>query len=393
MQHWSWLLQCWCSKLPERTMKYFLIAGEASGDLHASSLMKGLKQHDPHADFRFMGGDLMRSVSEGMVVHYSATSYMLLDVLFHLGKIFRTMRMVKEEIRKWEPDVVIPVDFPGFNLRISKFATSLGFRVYYYISPKVWAWKQKRVKLLKKYTTRLFVILPFEVEYFHRFGMEVEYEGNPLVDGVDEFRMGFEGAEHWKRAHGMDERPIVALLAGSRRKEIESMLPPMVQVAREHPGYLFVVAGAPSIEPSLYARYLKGTGVEIVYRETYALLGSADAALVTSGTATLETALFEVPQAVLYRTWPLAYHIAKRLIKINFVSLVNLIYRRELVVEILQKELFRRATGELSRILGDEGYRRGMKEGYRAIRAELGEVGVADRISRRVVELLDIDKK
>lgn len=391
MLHWSWLLPCWCSNLPERIMKYFLIAGEASGDLHASSLMKGLKRHDPHAEFRFMGGDLMGAVSPGMVVHYSATSYMMLDVLFHLGKIFRTMRKVRSEIRKWRPDVVIPVDFPGFNMRMARYATARGLKVYYFISPKVWAWRQGRVRKLRKHTSRLFVILPFEVEFFRGFDMEVEYLGNPLVDLVHDFSNGFEGAESWKRAHGMDGRPLVALLAGSRRKEIESMLPPMVEVARAHPGYRFVVAGAPSIDPSLYERYLRGTGVGIVYRETYGLLASADAALVTSGTATLETALFQVPQAVLYRTWSVAYGIAKQLIKINFVSLVNLICGRELVVEILQKDLFQRASRELSRIMEDPACREGMVEGYRTLGADLGTPGVADRIGRRMVELLHID--
>ncbi len=374
-------------------MKYFLIAGEASGDLHASNLMKGLKQHDPHAEFRFMGGDLMKAISDGLVVHYQETSYMMLDVLFHLGKIFRTMRLVKTEIRTWQPDVVIPVDYPGFNLRMARFATSLGLKVFYFISPKVWAWRQGRVRQLKKFTSTLFVILPFEVEFFQRFKMEVEYFGNPLVDGVCEFRDEFKGTQAWKHSHNLDDKPIVALLAGSRRKEIEYLLPEMVRVARNYPGYRFVVAGAPSIDPALYDRYLHGTDVAIVYHETYALLESSIAGLITSGTATLETALFEVPQVVLYKTGPLAYVIGKRLIKINFVSLVNLILGKLLVLEIIQRDIFQRTRSELAKILKDASYRSHIKTGYKALKADLGEQGVSGRIGGRMVELLNSDLK
>lgn len=372
-------------------MKYFLIAGEASGDLHASNLMKELLQLDSQAEFRFMGGDRMKSVSDGMVMHYRETNYMMLDVLFHLRKIFRNMRRLKSAIQRWQPDVVIPVDFPGFNMRMARFAISRGLKVFYFISPKVWAWKQRRIEHLRKYTSRLFVILPFEVEFFHRFGMKVEYFGNPLVDGVTDFRNEFKGAAVWKTKHGLDGRPIVALLAGSRRKEIETILPTMVEVAREHPGFQFVVAGAPAMDSSLYDRYLNGSDIRIVYRETYALLESACAGMVTSGTATLEAALFDTPQVVLYKTGRLAYAIAKRLIKINFISLVNLIYGKELVVEVIQKDMHRRAGKELSRILGDPEYQKGMREGYRKLRSKLGENGVSERISRRMVELLKGD--
>jgi lipid-A-disaccharide synthase len=221
--------------------------------------------------------------------------------------------------------------------------------------------------------------------------MEVEYFGNPLVDGVSDFRKEFEGQETWRSKHGLDHRPIVALLAGSRRKEIETMLPPMVGVSGQHPEYQFVVAGAPSIETSLYDQYLQGTKVRIVHRETYGLLESAMAGLITSGTATLEAALFDVPQTVLYKTGLVAYGIGKRLIKTNFISLVNLILGKQLVVEIIQKDLFRRAADELSRILKDPEYRAGMKEGYKALQTDLGEPGVSGRIGRRMVELLNED--
>jgi len=372
-------------------MKYFIIVGEASGDLHASNLMKGILQSDPQAEFCYMGGDMMEAVAPGMVMHYRETNYMMADVFLHLPKIFRNMALIKRKILEWKPDVLIPVDYPGFNLRMTRFASGKGIRVYYYISPKVWAWKQRRVKSLKKYVDRLFVILPFEVEFFQRFNMEVEYFGNPLVDQVDSFLNDFEGGKEWMKKHDLGSLPLVALLSGSRIKEIETTLPAMLTLAGEHPEYQFVVAGAPSLDSELYENYLKGTGVKIVYNETYALLASAKAGLVTSGTATLEAALFELPQVVLYRTSRLAYGIAKRLIKINFISLVNLIYGKKLVEEVIQKDLAGRTRKELDLILKDEPYRRAMQEGYRKIKSELGEQGVSRRVGERMIELLKVE--
>ncbi len=369
-------------------MKYFLIAGEASGDLHASNLMKGLMDADPRAQFRYMGGDQMQEVAEGRILHYRETNYMMLDVLLHLRKIFRTMKRLREEILRWRPDVVIPVDYPGFNLRIARHVHSRGFRVFYFISPKVWAWKQKRVRQLKRYTDRLFVILPFEVEFFRRFGMEVEYQGNPLVDPVSGYLKNFEGKEQWSTRLELGQRPLVALLAGSRKKEIEALLPLMVRLAGAYPGYQFVVAGAPSIEPAFYERFLKGTPVRIVFGETYGLLASAAGGVVTSGTATLEAAMFGLPQVVVYKTgWP-AYTLAKWIIKVNFISLVNLIQGRELVKEIIQKDLYHSMKEELDRILKDPAARETMQAGYRELMGKLGEEGVASRIGERMVELL-----
>lgn len=356
--------------------------------MHASGLMKELRKADPEAEFRYMGGDLMGAVSEGMVMHYRETSYMLADVFFHLGKIFRNMRILKRSLLEWQPDVLIPVDYPGFNLRMSRFACTHGLRVFYFISPKVWAWNQKRVKKLKRYTHRLFAILPFEVEFFRRFGMEVDYFGNPLVDQVSVFRAGFEGKEAWKKRYGLDQKPLVALLAGSRIKEIESTLPVMIRLAEERDDYQFVVAGAPSLDPDIYKGFLKETGIRVVFGETYALLESAEAGVINSGTATLEAALFELPQVVLYKTSKLAYSIAKRLIKVNFISLVNLIHGKRLVEEVIQKNLLEQTRPELARILDDEAYRLYMHEGYRELIGRLGKPGVAKRISRRMIELL-----
>ena len=374
-------------------MKYFLIAGEASGDLHASNLMKELKRFDSDAEFRFMGGELMEAVAPNRVMHYKETSYMMLDVLFHLRKIFRNLRIIKDELVQWKPDVVIPVDYPGFNMRIAKFASRNGMRVFYFIAPKVWAWKQRRVHDLKRFTEKLFVILPFEVDWFKKFGMDVEYSGNPLVDGVGSFLNDFEGEEAWKLAQGMDERPVVALLAGSRIKEIQGMLPAMAKVAAAHPGYQFVVAGAPSIDPDFYKPYLAENHLRIVYGQTYALLAAAAAGLVTSGTATLEAALFRVPQVVLYRTSSLAYSIGKQLVKIKHISLVNLIINRSLVLEVIQKRLYEQTESELSRILNDAVYREQILNGYKEIGSLIGEVGVSERIAKRMVELIKEKKE
>jgi lipid-A-disaccharide synthase len=340
-----------------------------------------------------MGGDLMHAVSEGQVMHYKETNYMMLDVLFHLRKILRNMERIRQEISRWGPDVVIPVDYPGFNLRMARYAAGRGIRVFYFISPKVWAWKKGRIRRMKKYLSRLFVILPFEVDFFRSHAMEVEFFGNPLVDAVDEFRKEFTGAEQWKEARGFDRRPVVALLAGSRRKEIEHMLPAMARVASMHPGQQFVVAGAPAIPREFYASYLEGGDLRIVHGETYALLASASAAMVTSGTATLETALFGIPQVVMYRTGALAYALAKRIVNVNFISLVNLILGRELLKEVIQKDLQECAGRELDRILNEEAHRERILAGYGEMRDMLGETGVVHRIASRMVQLLTEHKE
>ena len=374
-------------------MKYFLIAGEDSGDLHASNLMKQLKKQDPEAEFRFMGGDLMQEVADGFVMHYRETSYMLTDIFLHLRKILRNIRKMKTLLQDFNPDLFIPVDYAGFNFRIARFARSRNIKVFWYISPKVWAWQEWRVKKIRKYANQLFSILPFEVDYFKRFGINAEYFGNPLVDEIARFRSKFEGSEGWKKKHALDQKPLIALLAGSRKREIETTLPAMVRLSVEHPEYQFVVAGAPSIETSMYDEYLKGTPVKIVYGETYPLLESSFAGLITSGTATLEAGLFKLPQAVLYATSALGYRIVKPLIKVNFISLVNLIYGKQLVLEIIQKDLYGRSAMELSKILKDKEYREGMFKGYDEIGASLGTPGVSERIGKRMLELLKEERE
>ncbi|MFZ5941364.1 MAG: lipid-A-disaccharide synthase [Bacteroidota bacterium] len=365
-------------------MRYFIIAGEASGDLHASRLMKAIIKEDPAAVFRFQGGDLMAGVAEGLFRHYGESSFMLLEVLLHLRTILKGMRQVRNELLLFRPDLVILVDYPGFNLPMARFGKKHSFRIFYYISPKVWAWKKGRISKIRRDVDRLFVIFPFEVEYFRMRGVEVEYTGNPLVDAVCE--------PAGEPALPDDDRPVVALLAGSRKQEIRRMLPLMLRVAGHFPTCRFVVAGAPSVDRSYYEQFLSGSEAELVMNRTYALLKQSFAAVVTSGTATLETALLNVPQVVVYRMGSLTYLIGRMLLKIRFISLVNIILDRALVKEYIQTRLEERITDELGRLLTDPDYRVDMKKGYAELKAMLGEPGGSERTGKRMVELLVEEK-
>jgi len=323
-------------------MKYYLIAGEASGDLHASRLMRSLKKEDPQAEFRFFGGDLMAAEGGTRVRHYKELAYMgFVPVLMHLPTIFRNMAFCKKDIVAWRPDVVILVDYPGFNLSIAKYVHKhTGIPVYYYISPKIWAWKEYRIKNIRRDVDELFSILPFEVDFFEKkHHYPIHYVGNPTADEVRAFLDGYKESDAQFRArHGLDPaRPVIALLAGSRQQEIKDNLPAMIQAASSFSDCQMVLAGAPSMAKEDYARFIEGTQVKLVENDTYPLLAHARAALVTSGTATLETALFGVPQVVCYKT-PLPHLIRfafNHIIKVKFISLVNLIARREVVPELL----------------------------------------------------------
>lgn len=369
-------------------MKYFLIAGEASGDLHASNLMKGLKKIDAKADFSFIGGDLMAEVSgREPFRHFSEMNIMgFVKVILHIHRLRDLLRSTRVAIAEYEPDTVILVDFAGFNLRIARFASSKGLNVFYYIPPKVWAWRKSRIKLLRRYVTRLFVIFPFEVDFYKEQGIEVEYFGNPLVDVIEEFRNSTNNKEEISMLSDPGCK-IVALLAGSRKQEIELLLPEMVKAARNFPDYRFIVAGAPSVEPSLYNRWLKGTGINIVHDLTYPLLEAACAAIVTSGTATLETALLGTPQVVVYRIGRLTYAVGRVFVKFRFFSLVNLIFGDELVKELLQVDLEKRINSELVLLLENEEHRKRIISGYAMIRKSIGEAGVSERIANRIIEL------
>lgn len=376
-------------------MKYYLIAGEASGDLHASRLMAALKEEDPQAEFRFFGGDLMAAVGGVLVKHYKELAYMgFIPVLLHLPAIFANMRRCKEDIVAWQPDVLILVDYPGFNLDIAKFVHArTRIPVFYYISPKIWAWKEYRIKNIRRDVDELFSILPFEVEFFEgKHHYPIHYVGNPTVDEVAAFRASCpETFGEFARANGLSSKPVIALLAGSRKQEIKDNLPDMLRAASSFPGYQLVLAGAPGISPEYYKRYVGGADVKILFNRTFPLLRQAEVALVTSGTATLETALFRVPQAVCYHT-PLGKVVAflrRHVLKVKYISLVNLIADREVVKELVADTMtVGQVRLELKRILYDKEYRRRMLAGYDHMASRLGEAGAPARAARKMVELL-----
>ena len=376
-------------------MKYYLIVGEASGDLHASHLMAALKVEDPQAEFRFFGGDLMAAVGGTMVKHYKELAYMgFIPVLLHLRTIFANMKRCKEDIVAWQPDVVILVDYPGFNLSIAKFLRAkTHIPVYYYISPKIWAWKEYRIKNIKRDVDELFSILPFEVEFFEdKHHYPIHYVGNPTVDEVTLFR-----AEHpetfdgFVRENNLDSKPIIALLAGSRKQEIKDNLPDMLRAASAFPEYQLVLAGAPGISPDYYHEYVGDAKVKILFGQTYRLLQQAEAALVTSGTATLEAALFRVPQAVCYHT-PIGKVISflrRHILTVKYISLVNLIANREVVKELVADTMtVEQVRAELERILYDKDYRQRMLDGYEYMAERLGDAGAPKRAAQEMVRLL-----
>lgn len=377
-------------------MKYYIIVGEASGDLHASHLMQSLKSKDSQADFRYFGGDLMAAVGGTRVKHFKELAYMgFVPVLLHLRTIFKNMAMCKKDIVAWKPDVVILVDYPGFNLNIARFLKAkTRIPVYYYISPKIWAWKEYRIKNIKRDVEQLFSILPFEVPFFEqKHGYPIHYVGNPTADEVRQFTNGYrESFEQFCLSQGLiTDKPIIALLAGSRTQEIKDNLPAMIQAAAAFPEYQAVVAGAPSIDDDYYKRFIANTNVALVRNQTYALLSHATAALVTSGTATLETALFNVPQVVCYRTpIPLVIRWAfNHILKVDYISLVNLIVNREIVQELFADRFsVAKITRELSQLLpGNEG-REKMLTDYAEVRERLGDDVAPDNAAQLMVELL-----
>lgn len=375
-------------------MKYYLIVGEASGDLHASHLMAALKEEDPRAEFRFFGGDMMAAVGGTMVKHYKELAYMgFIPVLLHLRTIFANMKRCKEDIVAWSPDVVILVDYPGFNLDIAKFVhAKTKIPVYYYISPKIWAWKEYRIKNIRRDVDELFSILPFEVEFFEGHQYPIHYVGNPTVDEVTAFKAANpETFADFISDNELADKPIIALLAGSRKQEIKDNLPDMIRVASAFPDYQLVLAAAPGISPEYYAEFVKGTNLQVIFGRTYRLLQQADVALVTSGTATLETALFRVPQAVCYHTpvGKLVSFLRKHILKVKFISLVNLIAGREVVKELVADTMtVENMRNELKRLLFQEDYRRKMLDGYEEMARLLGPAGAPRHAAREMVKLL-----
>lgn len=379
-------------------MKYYLIVGEASGDLHASNLMRALQHEDPQAEFRFFGGDLMKAVGGTCVKHYRELAYMgFIPVLLHLRTIFRNMDFCKKDVEAWQPDVLILVDYPGFNLKIAEYIKRhTQIPVYYYISPKIWAWKEYRIKNIKRDVDELFSILPFEVDFFKKHQYPIHYVGNPCVDAVDDFRRkGQETFSEFVTANGLEDKPIIALLAGSRRQEIKDNLTRMIEAARSFPQYQFVVAGAPGIEPDFYKRYIDSS-TKIVFGQTYRLLQQAEAALVTSGTATLETALFRVPQVVCYyiSAGKLVSFLRRHILKVKYISLVNLIADREVVTELVADGMtVSNIKKELAKIISGGSGRSRMLSEYDRLIGILGEPGASERTAAQITALLKARRK
>ena len=369
-------------------MKYFLIAGEASGDLHASNLMAQIKKEDPDAEFRFFGGDLMAAQGGTMLLHYREMAFMgIFEVVANLCKVKRNMKLCQEALKEYMPDLLILVDYPGFNLRMAKFAKTLGLKVYYYISPKIWAWKKKRAYTVKKLIDKMFVIFPFEVDFYKQFDYKVEYVGNPLVDAMKAREKDIIPADEFRQRNSLNDKPIIALVAGSRRNEIKKLLPEMMTVTTKFPDYQFVVAGAPGIDHDFYNEFIRGyDNVKVVFDQTYSVVKNAVAAVVTSGTATLEAAFLRTPQVVVYKLQYASYLVGRMLVKINFISLVNIILNRECVKELIQTDLANRIINELSHILTDNDYRTRMLQDYEEINTILGDGSASAQTAKVIVE-------
>ena len=366
-------------------MRYYLIAGEASGDLHGANLMRALKTEDPNAEFRFLGGDLMLEQGGELVKHYKDMAYMgFLEVVLNLRTILKNMKFAKDDLMKYNPDALILIDFPGFNLKIAEFAKQNNIKVFYYISPKVWAWNQKRVLKIKKVVDKLFCILPFEVDFYKSWGMEVDYVGNPLLDAI----AAFTPDPDFRTNNSIGTKPIVALLPGSRKQEILKILPEMLSTAARFNDYQFVIAGAPNFDLEFYQQFIGEQQITVVFSNTYNLLVNAQAAIVTSGTATLETALFHIPEVVVYKTSTISVFIARMVIKIRFISLVNLIMDRLVVKELIQEDCNPdKISEELNVILNGAG-REKMLADYSELSDKMGTPGASEKTAKLVVKEL-----
>ena len=371
-------------------MKYYIIAGEASGDLHGSNLIREIKKMDAVADIRCWGGDLMERAGGTLVKHYRDLAFMgFIEVVKNLGTIIRNLKLCKTDIGKYKPDVLVLIDYPGFNLRIAEWAHAQHIKVVYYISPQIWAWKENRVKQIKKYVDKMLVILPFEKQFYKKWEYDVEYVGHPLADVVDSASMEFDTIPDASLSP-LNENNIIAVLPGSREQEVMKKLPVMLEVTRDFPEYRFIIAKAPSLDDAFYNGFLeKYKNVRSIRNKTYALLMQSKAALVTSGTATLETALFGVPQVVCYKGSMVSYQIAKRLVKVKYISLVNLIMDREVVKELIQDEMnVQNVKRELTRILKDPDTILRMKADYADLKRLLRQGGNAsEKAARTVVNL------
>ncbi|WP_114783364.1 lipid-A-disaccharide synthase [Botryobacter ruber] len=372
-------------------MRYYIIAGERSGDLHASNLIKQLRKQDPEAEIRGWGGDMMQEAGMDLVKHYRDMAFMgFAEAIANIFKILGFLKECKADINTFQPDVIILVDYAGFNMRIARFAKANGFKVFYYISPKIWAWNQGRVHTIKKLVDRMFVIMPFEEDFYARFDYKVDYIGNPVSDSVTDHV-----ADTNFRAKNRltNNKPIIAILPGSRRQEIESMLHVMLSIIPYFRDFQFIVAGVSNLPKSHYEQYNKDPNIKIIYDQAYDLLAHAKAALVTSGTATLETALFNVPQVVCYKTSAISYAIAKRLIKVPYISLVNLIADKPVVTELIQDDFTpKKIVAELKKILFDSFFIKEQKADYARVREKIGNFRTAERAAELMVNYLKAEQ-
>jgi lipid-A-disaccharide synthase len=366
-------------------MKYYIIAGEASGDLHGANLMKALYKEDSNAEIRFWGGDLMQNVGGTLVKHYRELAFMgFVEVLFHLKTILNNIKICKKDISEFQPDVIIFIDYPGFNLRIAKWAKVEGFKTHYYISPQIWAWKENRITEIKRDVDKMYVILPFEKDFYEKkHHYPVEFVGHPLIDAIHNHPTMDAGV--FRKENQLNEKPIIAILPGSRKQEITKMLSVMLSMVNDFKNYQFVIAGAPSQEFSFYEGFITNENIKFVSNKTYDLLSNATAALVTSGTATLETALFKVPEVVCYKGSSISYQIAKRIITLKYISLVNLIMDEEVVTELIQGNCnTKRIREELKKIL-DSNYRQNLLEKYHVLEEKLGGIGASEKTAKLIV--------
>jgi lipid-A-disaccharide synthase len=367
-------------------MKYYLIAGEASGDLHGSNLIKALRKKDAQAEIRCWGGGLMEAAGGVLVKHYKELAFMgFLEVILNIRTIFNNIRFCKKDIENYRPDVIVFIDYPGFNFQIAKWARKKGFRTQYYISPQIWAWKEGRIKDIKRDIDHLYVILPFEKDFYEtKHQYKVDFVGHPLLDAIHDRKTILES--EFKKQNGLDERPIIALLPGSRKQEIRKMLQIMLSVVENFKAYQFVIAGAPGQDEGFYSSFLRKKNVHWVNQKTYDLLSVSKAALVTSGTATLETALFKVPEVVCYKGSWISYQIAKRIISLDHISLVNLIMGKAVVKELIQSDLnTSNLTRELEKLL-NEKFRNKILQDYEALEQKLGGAGASENTARLIIE-------
>ena len=369
-------------------MKYYIIAGEASGDLHGANLMKELYKQDTQAEIRFWGGDLMQQTGGTLVKHYRDLAFMgFAEVVQNLKTILNNIKLCKQDIASFKPDVIIFIDYPGFNMRIAKWARTEGYKTHYYISPQIWAWKENRIKAIKRDVDKMYIILPFEKEFYEvKHQYPVEFVGHPLIDAIQ--NRPVTDKEAFRKENNLDDKPVIALLPGSRKQEISKMLSVMLSVVDDFPDYQFVIAGAPSQDYSFYEQFLNKRSIHFVSNKTYDLLSIAHAALVTSGTATLETALFKVPEVVCYKGSWISYQIAKRIITLKYISLVNLIMDKEVVKELIQGDFNKKNLKvELQKILSP-AHRENLLHEYDILEKKLGGVGASENTARLIIQHL-----